>query len=205
MLPIDLAALIETIGYAGLFGIIFAESGTIVGFFLPGASLLFTAGLLASQGYLDIRILIPLLGTAAVLGDNIGYWFGAKVGPRIFTRDDSFFFRTSHIEKTKDYFNRYGSRTILLARFVPFVRTFAPILAGVGRMDYRTFLLYNILGALLWACGITLLGYTLGATVPGVEKYLELIILGIILATLTPIFWEAARARMRRGSIQRDV
>lgn len=196
MIPhLDLAALIETVGYIGLFGIIFAESGTIVGFFLPGASLLFTAGFLASQGYLNIFILVPLLGVAAVLGDNVGYWFGSHFGPRIFNREDSFFFHKKHVDRTREFYARYGTKTILIARFVPFVRTFAPILAGVGNMHYPSFLFYNILGALLWACGITTLGYTLGSVIPSAADYLELIVLGIIAATLTPAVYEYWKSR----------
>lgn len=196
MIPhLDLAALIETVGYIGLFGIIFAESGTIVGFFLPGASLLFTAGFLASQGYLNIFILVPLLGVAAVLGDNVGYWFGSHFGPRIFNREDSLFFHKKHVDRTREFYARYGTKTILIARFVPFVRTFAPILAGVGNMHYPSFLFYNILGALLWACGITTLGYTLGSVIPSAADYLELIVLGIIAATLTPAAYEYWKSR----------
>ncbi len=198
MIPyLDLASLIETVGYIGLFGIIFAESGTIVGFFLPGASLLFTAGFLASQGYLNIFILVPLLWVAAVLGDNVGYWFGAHFGPRIFNREDSLFFHTKHVDRTRDFYARYGSKTVLIARFIPFVRTFAPILAGVGSMHYPTFLFYNFLGALLWACGITILGYTLGSVIPGAADYLEFIILGIIAVTLMPVVFEFFREHLR--------
>lgn len=198
MLPhLDLALLIQTVGYVGLFAIIFAESGTIIAFFLPGASLLFTAGFLASQGYLNIFILVPLLGIAAFLGDNVGYWFGKHVGPRIFTREDSRFFHKKHIDRTREFYARYGSKTILIARFIPFVRTFAPILAGVGSMHYPTFIFYNIIGALLWACGITTLGYTLGSVLPGASKYLELIVLTIIAITLMPAVFEFLRARRK--------
>lgn len=205
MFGIDLAALIETIGYAGLFAIIFAESGTIVGFFLPGASLLFTAGLLSSQGYLNIWYLAPLLGLAAILGDNVGYWFGAKVGPRLFTREDSFFFHKKHIDRTREFFEKYGSKTILIARFVPFVRTFAPILAGVGSMHYGTFVLYNVIGALAWASGITILGFTVGSTVPGAEKYLEVIILALITVTLIPLARELWRERAAKRALTRPL
>lgn len=205
MFGIDLAALIETTGYVGLFVIIFAESGLIIGFFLPGASLLFTAGLLASQGYLNIWYLAPLLGFAAILGDNVGYWFGAKVGPRIFTREDSFFFHKKHIDRTREFFAKYGSKTILLARFVPFVRTFAPILAGVGSMHYPTFVFYNIAGALLWASGITTFGYVVGSTFPWAEEYLELIILCIILVTFSPLMREAWREWRAKKALQKPV
>lgn len=196
MIPhLDLAALIETVGYIGLFAIIFAESGTIFAFFLPGASLLFTAGFLASQGYLNIYILVPLLGVAAILGDNVGYWFGAHFGPRVFKREDSFFFHKKHIDRTREFYARYGSKTILIARFIPFVRTFAPILAGVGSMHYPTFLFYNIIGGLLWACGVTTLGYTLGSVIPSAADYLEIIVLAIIAVTLTPVAFEFLRSR----------
>src|SRR3989344_1603816 len=162
----DLVSLVKTAGYLGLGAIIFAESGLLVGFFLPGDSLLFTAGFLASQGYLAIVPLIILLFIAAVSGDAVGYLFGKKVGPRIFSRPESFWFRPTHVEKTKTFFDRYGPKTILLSRFLPVVRTFAPIMAGVGGMRYRVFATYNAVGALLWACGLTLLGYLFGQSVP---------------------------------------
>src|SRR6185503_5405697 len=161
-IPADwLPQLIKFIGYPGIFAIIFAESGLFFGFFLPGASLLFTAGLLASQGYFDPWILIPLVTIAAILGDNTGYWFGAKIGYKLFLRPDSRWFHHEHLERAKQFYDKYGSRTIFFGRFIPIVRTFAPIVGGVVRMPYRVFFTYNILGALTWATGVTSLAYFL--------------------------------------------
>lgn len=182
----DLVSLVKTAGYAGLFLIIFAESGLFIGFFLPGDSLLFTAGFLASQGFLSIWALAPLMFVAAILGDNFGYAFGKKVGPAIFNREDSRFFHKDHLERARVFYEKHGAKTLVLARFLPVVRTFAPILAGVARMRYKTFFFYNILGAVLWALGMTWLGYFLGATVPGVDKYLIPIILAIIVVSILP-------------------
>lgn len=182
----NLPDLIQAVGYFGVTAIVYAESGLFFGFFLPGDSLLFTAGFLASQGYLNIGLLMALTFVAAVLGDSTGYWFGKKVGPKIFTREDSFFFRKSHIEKSKAYFEKHGKKTLILARFIPIVRTFAPILAGVGEMDYKTFISYNVIGGALWTIGITAAGYFLGRLIPDVDKYLLPIILVIIVVSLLP-------------------
>ncbi|TET52391.1 MAG: DedA family protein [Anaerolineales bacterium] len=176
----DLAELIEGVGYVGLAAIVFAESGLFFGFFLPGDSLLLTAGLLASRGTLDVRVLLPLLFVAAVLGDTVGYWFGAKAGPRIFTREKSLFFKPQNLLKAKAFYDKHGGKTITLARFMPFVRTFAPIVAGAVKMKYNRFLLFNLLGGLVWAIGMTLLGYYLGlafGTVEGIDQYFTLLII----------------------------
>lgn len=182
----DLITLIKAAGYVGLFGIVFAESGLFVGFFLPGDSLLFTAGFLASQGFLDIRLLSPLMFIAAVLGDSFGYAFGRKVGPALFRRKDSLLFHQDHLERARIFYEKHGPKTIVLARFMPIVRTFAPILAGVGNMHYPTFVMYNVLGGFLWSIGLTLLGYFLGATVPNIDDYLIPIILFIIFVSILP-------------------
>lgn len=185
---IDLPALVQFLGYPGVFTVIFLESGVFFGFFLPGASLLFIAGMLASVGVFNIWILIPLLFTAAVLGDQCGYWFGYYVGKAIYKRPNSRFFRQEHVQFAHDFFEKYGRVAVLLARFVPIARTFTPILAGVGRMDYRVFILFNVLGAITWACGVTLLGYTIGRHIPDAEHYLSLILVGIIGITTIPLF-----------------
>lgn len=182
----DLVSLIKATGYIGLAGIIFAESGVLIGLFLPGDSLLFTAGFLASQDYLDIWILVPLMFVSAVLGDNAGYIFGKKAGPKIFEKEDSYFFKKEYLTRAKVFFETHGGKTLILARFIPVVRTLVPILAGVGKMQYRWFMINNLIGALLWAVGITLAGYFLGQTVPHAEKYLLPIILGIIIVSLIP-------------------
>jgi len=189
-LHIDIVLLVESVGYIGLFAIIFAESGLFFGFFLPGDTLLFTAGLLASQGFFNIYILLTLFALAAIIGDSVGYWFGKKVGPKIFNKEDSFFFQKKHIERTHNFYEKYGTKTIVLARFVPIVRTFAPILAGVGEMKYKTFLKYNIIGALLWGVGITYIGYFLGSRVPNIENYLFYIIVAILIISFLPIIFE---------------
>lgn len=194
---IDLIALIKTFGYFGIFTIVFAESGLFFGFFFPGDTLLFTAGLIASQGFLNIWILIPLIILGAILGDNVGYWFGAKVGPKIFTREDSFFFHKRHVERTHNFYIKYGAKAVILARFIPIVRTFTPILAGVGTMPYRTFLKFNILGGVLWGAGVTYLSYFLGAIIPGIDRYLLPIVIGIIIASFLPIASEFFKSRIK--------
>lgn len=182
----NLENLIRTIGYFGLFGIVFAESGLFIGFFLPGDSLLFTAGFLASQGHLNIYILTLGAFFAAVLGDNFGYAFGRRIGPKIFKKENSLIFHKNHLERARIFYEKHGGRTLVLARFMPIIRTFAPILAGVGNMNWRTFFFYNITGALLWAVGIALAGYILGSTIPGVDRYLIPIIIAIILTSFLP-------------------
>src|SRR3989338_6395531 len=186
LIGFDLVAIIKSVGYIGLFTIIFAESGLFIGFFLPGDSLLFTAGFLASQGSFNIWLLSLLTFFGAILGDNFGYAFGKKVGPAIFKREDSWFFHKDHLERARIFYEKHGAKTLVLARFLPIVRTFAPILAGVGKMHYPAFFFYNILGGFLWAIGMTWLGYFLGATIPGVDKYLIPIILAIIVLSAMP-------------------
>lgn len=195
LLHYDPILLVKTAGYAGLFAIIFAESGLFFGFFLPGDSLLFAAGLLASGGFFNIISLAVTLSVGAILGDSVGYWFGAKVGPTIFSREDSFLFHKKHIGQTERFYAKYGPRAVVLARFVPIVRTFAPILAGVGKMNYGRFLRYNILGGILWAAGITSIGYFLGESVPNSEKYLTPIIIVIIIVSFLPILFELIKSR----------
>lgn len=194
-LGIDLVSLIKAAGYLGLLFIVFAESGLFIGFFLPGDSLLFTAGFLASQGYLNIWILAPLMFLGAVLGDNFGYAFGSRVGPALFKKDDSLLFHKDHLERAKIFYENNGPITIVLARFLPVIRTFAPILAGVGKMRYGTFVAYNIVGGFIWAIGMTFFGYFLGATVPNVDKYLVPIILGIIIVSSLPTLYHIIKNR----------
>lgn len=176
----DLVQLIETVGYIGLCAIVFAESGLFFGFFLPGDSLLLTAGLLASRGSLNVVILILTLFPAAVLGDSVGYWFGAKAGPPLFKREESLFFKPKNLLAAKAFYDKHGGKTITLARFMPFVRTFAPIVAGAVKMEYRRFLFFNLLGGIVWAVGMTLLGYFLGlwfGTIEGIDRYFTLLVL----------------------------
>ena len=190
-----LVHLVEFIGYPGLFAAVFLESGVFFGFFLPGSSMLFTAGLLATQDIFNIWILIPLLTIAAVGGDSAGYWFGNKVGVSLFFRKDSRFFKHEYLEKAKDFYEKHGVQAIILARFIPIVRTFAPIIAGIANMRYRTFLAYNVVGGLLWAAGTALIGYLLGSRIPGLEHYITPIVLVIIVASIIPLVWELRKPK----------
>jgi membrane-associated protein len=201
MLPGDLESTLQTVGLIGLLVIIFAESGLLIGFFLPGDSLLFTAGLLSSQGHLaPLPVILVGCFLAAVAGDQVGYMFGSRVGPSLFRRPDSKIFKQEYVEKARAYFERHGSKTIVLARFIPIVRTFAPILAGVGDMQYRTFVTFNVIGGLLWAVGVTSLGYILGESVPEIDKYLLPVIALIVLLSVLPVAIEILRNRRASAS-----
>ncbi len=189
--------LIKTVGYIGVFVIIFAESGLLIGFFLPGDSLLFTAGLLAAQGLLSIYLLAPLVAVAAILGDSVGYMFGRRIGPRLFNRDDSLLFQKKNVLKAQAFFDKHGSKTIVLARFIPIVRTFTPIVAGVGQMQYQTFVTYNVVGGILWAMGVSVAGYFLGTTIPNIDKYLLPIIIGIVVLSILPPVVHLLRERQQ--------
>jgi membrane-associated protein len=188
----------------GLFLIVFAESGLLIGFFLPGDSLLFTAGLLASQDKFGLNLPVILVGCfiAAVLGDQVGYAFGKKAGPSMFRRENSRIFKQEYVHRTKSFFEHHGPKTIVIARFVPIVRTFAPILAGVGEMPYRVFVRYNVVGAFLWAVGVTSLGYVLGEAIPSIDKYLLPIIGVIVIASIIPPLLEMRR---QRGKVRPDT
>lgn len=182
----DLQTILPTIGYLGIWLIIFAESGLLIGFFLPGDSLLFTAGFLASQGIFNIVVLSLLCFIAAVIGDSVGYAFGHKVGRRLFHRKESIIFHPDHLEKARAFYEKHGKKTIILARFLPAVRTFAPIVAGIGGMNYKTFVTYNIIGGFLWAVMLPFAGYFLGSLIPDVDKYLLPIIGFIIVLSILP-------------------
>mgnify|MGYP000283040244 CR=1 FL=1 len=195
---IDPHALITNFGYIGLFLIVFAESGLFFGFFLPGDSLLIVAGVLAAAGLLNIWLLVPLVFIAAILGDQVGYWMGNRFGRRLFKRSDSLLFKQEYIEKSEAFFAKHGNKTIILARFVPIVRTFAPILAGVGRMHYSTFFTFNVVGAVLWAIGVTVAGYLLGETI---EPYIEYVVVGIIVLSVIPVILHLFGGRKKQSSI----
>ncbi|MEV8569118.1 VTT domain-containing protein [Streptomyces sp. NPDC051322] len=190
--------LISTFGVAGLLVVIFAESGLLIGFFLPGDSLLFTAGLLVTTGKLGtpLWLVCILVAVAAVAGDQVGYLFGRKVGPSLFKRPDSRLFKQENVEKAHEFFEKYGGKSLVLARFVPIVRTFTPIIAGVSRMNYRSFLVYNVIGGTLWGVGVTLLGAALGK-VAFVNAHIELILVAIVLVSVVPIAIEYLRARSK--------
>jgi len=186
-IQLDPIAIIKTGSYLGLALAVFAESGLLIGIFLPGDSLLFAAGLLAAAGFLSIVPLALIVTAAAILGDSLGYWFGANVGVNFFKRKDSFFFKQEYLKRTERFYQKYGGRAVVLARFVPIVRTIAPILAGVGSMTYKEFLRYNMLGGALWGIGMTSLGYSLGSVLPGSERYILPISLVIIVVSFLPI------------------
>jgi membrane-associated protein len=200
---LDPRDLLVTFGTIGLFLIVFAESGLFFGFFLPGDSLLFTAGLFAAQGILNLPLILIGCFVAAVAGDQVGYVFGRRVGPALFRRPDSRLFKQEYVTRAQAFFEKHGPKTIVLARFVPIVRTFAPILAGVGSMRYRTFVSYNLIGGFLWAVGVTLLGYALGELIPDIDAYLLPIIAVIIGISLMPVFFEWWRRR--RESARADA
>ena len=185
-------------GYVGITLVVFCETGVLAGFFLPGDSLLVTAGLVASQGKLDIWSLNFLLMAAAILGDSVGYAIGYFAGPRIFSREESFFFRKDHLKRTHDFFEKYGGKTIILARFVPIVRTFAPTVAGVGRMTYKRFLSYNVIGGVLWVLSMTFVGYLLGRSVPNIEKHLHWVVGAVIMVSFLPLIYEWARSHSKK-------
>jgi membrane-associated protein len=182
--------LIALVGYPGLFSIVFAESGLFFGFFLPGDSLLVTAGLLASQDYFNLWYLLIMLPIAAVGGDSVGYWFGKKVGPKIFTEEGTFLLDRKHLAEAHKFYDKHGGKTIIIARFIPIIRTFAPIVAGVAQMDYSKFISYNVVGGVSWTVGMLLLGYFLGNVIPNVDKYLLPIIGIIVFLSLLPPMWE---------------
>ncbi len=195
----NLDELIVWAGYVGLTIIVFCETGLLVGFFLPGDSLLVTAGLVASQGKLDIVVLTGLLMAAAIIGDSVGYAIGYFAGPKLFKKEDSFFFRKDHIKKTHDFFEKYGGKTIILARFVPIVRTFAPTVAGVGRMNYRKFISFNIIGGILWVGSMLFMGYFLGRTIPNIDKHMHIVIGVVIIVSFLPILHEWNQSRKKKA------
>ena len=187
-------------GYIVLVAIVFTETGLLVGFFLPGDSLLITAGLVAATGQLNIWWLNVLLILAAVLGDSVGYAIGWRAGPRLFTRPKSMLFNPKHIERTRAFYARHGAKTIVIARFVPIIRTFAPVVAGVGQMEYRRFVFYNIAGGVGWVTSMTWAGYLLGQAVPNIGDHIHVVVAIVILLSLIPILVELVRERRRRSA-----
>lgn len=196
----DLEVLVRLVGYPGLIGIVFAETGLLVGFFLPGDSLLFTAGFLASIGVMDVRVLLLTLSIAAVLGDQVGFVIGRKAGEALYRREDSRFFKRKHLIAAHEFYEKYGGKTIFLARFVPIIRTFAPTVAGAAQMDYRKFVFFNIAGGITWVFSMVGGGFLLGQSFPGLKKHIELVILGIIFVSVLPIVWEVWKARREKAA-----
>jgi membrane-associated protein len=198
----DPAALYELVrwgGYVALVAIVFTETGLLVGFFLPGDSLLITAGLVAAAGGLDIWVLNGLLSAAAIVGDSVGYAIGYRTGPRIFSQEDSRWFHRNHLVRTHEFYARHGGKTIVLARFVPIIRTFAPVVAGVGQMQYRRFVAYNVLGGIGWVASMTWAGYLLGHTIPDIGRYMHVVIAVVIVLSVIPIGLEWWKARARNA------
>ena len=192
---LDPIAIITTGSYLGIALIIFAESGLLIGLFFPGDSLLFAAGLLAGGGFLLFGPLVFIVVIAAIIGDSVGYWFGANVGLNFFKRKDSRFFKQEYVKRTERFYEKYGGRAVILARFVPIVRTIAPILAGIGSMKYQTFLAYNAVGGLLWGVGMTSLGYFLGSIIPDSERYILPLSLVIVVISFLPILLNVLRGK----------
>ena len=193
----DLPALIAWGGYVGVTAIVFVETGLLFGFFLPGDSLLVTAGLLASQGLLNVYLMGLLLTVAAITGDALGFAIGHATGPRIFTRENSFFFNRKHLLRAHDFYERHGGKTIILARFMPIIRTFAPVVAGAAYMEYRKFALYNVVGGVLWVWSMLFTGYFLGRYIPGIDRHIEKVIILVIFFSILPgiIGWWRERRR----------
>jgi membrane-associated protein len=196
---LDPQSIILTGGLIAVGLVIFAECGLLIGFFLPGDTLLFTAGFLASQRVvgLDIWTLCIVCGVAAALGPPVGYWYGNLWGPRLFSREDSLLFRRQHLVRAHDFYERHGGKALLMARFIPIVRTFAPVVAGMASMNYPRFVAYTAVGALVWGIGVALLGYFLGSLIPDAGKYLEYIVVLIFLASIAPPVIHLLRERAR--------
>ena len=196
----SLQDLIRWGGYLALFLIVFAETGLLIGFFLPGDSLLVTAGLLAAlENSLHIGILNLLLCVAAIAGDSVGYAIGYHAGPKIFNKENSLFFHKAHLMRAQHFYEKYGPKTIVLARFIPIVRTFAPTVAGVGRMNYKKFLFYNIAGGVGWVMSMTLIGYYLGRSIPDIDKKIHWVIVIVIFLSLLPILKEILTSRRQKN------
>lgn len=189
-------------GYAVLVAIVFTETGLLVGFFLPGDSLLITAGLVAAAGGLDIWVVNGLLIVAAIVGDSVGYAIGYRTGPMIFRNEESRWFSRRHLIRTREFYERHGGKTIVLARFIPIIRTFAPVVAGVGQMEYRRFLFYNVFGGIGWVVSLTWAGYLLGQTIPNIDRHIHLVVAIVVVLSVLPIGveWWKARARAKRGA-----
>jgi membrane-associated protein len=195
----DVQGLIQTGGYIALAVIVFVETGLMFGFFLPGDSLLVTAGLFAAKGDLNIVTLIVLLSICAVAGDATGYFIGLKLGPALFRRDDSLFFKKKHLIAAHDFYEKHGGKTIIIARFVPIIRTFAPVVAGIGQMSYRHFAAFNVIGGVGWVFSMTMIGYSLIKLFPGIEKHIHIVIVVVIALSLLPGLIEFVRARRKQA------
>jgi membrane-associated protein len=188
-------------GHIVLVTIVFAETGIMAGFFLPGDSLLVTAGLLASAGTLNVWLLLVELSAAAIIGDSLNYAVGRRLGPKLFNREDSLFFHKDHLVRTQRFYEKYGAKTIVLARFVPIVRTFAPAVAGVGQMKYSRFIFYNITGGLAWVFSMVLMGFFLGHSIPNIDRHIHIVILVVIFVSFIPIGVEYLKSRKEKARV----
>ncbi len=197
----DVEFVVRAGGLFALTAIVFTETGLLIGFFLPGDSLLVTAGLFAARGDLNMWTLNIALSLAAIVGDTVGYGIGAKTGPKIFTREDSLFFNRKHLITTKEFYDRHGGFTIVIARFIPIIRTFAPVVAGVGGMEYRRFIFFNVFGGIGWVLTTTFAGYFLGTMVPNIQEHIQVVIAIVIFLSLLPAITKFAgeKRRARRG------
>jgi len=193
----DVEALVRLGGIVGLTAIVFTETGLLVGFFLPGDSLLVTAGLFAARGDLAVVPLLVALSLAAIIGDTVGYNIGARAGPRLFTRPDSLLFNRKHLVTTKEFYERHGPFTIVIARFIPILRTFAPVVAGIGAMEYRRFIFYNVIGGIGWVCCMVMGGYFLGQMIPNIHKHIDKVIVIVIVLSLLPAIIKFVREKMK--------
>lgn len=201
---LDPIFLIKTVGLIGIVFIIFAETGLFFGFFFPGDSLLFTAGILSSQGIFNIYILLVFSILAAILGDSVGYWSGKKYGKKLFYKDAGFFFKKQRIHDAEEFYEKHGKYTIIIARFVPIIRTFAPIVAGIGNMKYKTFITYNILGGIVWVTVMLFSGYFLGGFITNPDKYILPIALLIIFISIIPILIKIVKEKLIRIKTIKD-
>jgi membrane-associated protein len=196
--------LIQAGGIPMITGIVFAETGLMVGFFLPGDSLLVTAGIFAAAGYLELGLLLVVVTIAGIVGDQTGYWFGRKTGPALFKREDSLLFKKHHVQRAHDFYEKYGSKTIVIARFLPMIRTFAPIVAGIAQMNYRKFVFYNIAGGILWVFSMVLGGYFLGSAIPNIDKRIHWVIAAVIVLSFVPVVLELIKANKKRFALVKE-
>lgn len=196
---LDPTYLLQLFGYAGLAVIVFAESGSLVGFFLPGDTLLITAGIFASQGHINIILTLLVVIVAAIIGDSMGYFIGSKVGPKLFTRPDSRFFSRHNLHEAHSFFEKFGAQSIIFARFVPVVRTFVPTIAGTSQLSYKKFLTYNVIGGTLWGLVVTLLGYTLGRVIPNMDHYILPVVILVSIVSFIPAILHLRKHRQSKA------
>jgi len=201
----DIETLIASGGILLIAGIVFAESGLLIGFFLPGDTLLFGAGLAASQGTISLPWLLVAVIIAAIVGDNVGYSIGRRAGPRIFKRKDGILFRQEYLQKSEEFYEKHGGKTIILARFTPIVRTFAPVVAGAGKMTRKRFMMFNVLGAFIWGGLMPLLGYSVGGKIPHLDKYIEIVIIGVMVASIALAFAHIMKDPKTRTMIANSI